>query len=339
MKYIQDFLYAIMNWCYGSCGNYGWAIVLFTFITRILLLPLSLWTYFNGITMIKIQPDVNFLKVKYYGQGDRIAEEQADLFKEKGYKPLVSVIPTIAQFFLLLGVVGVIKRGINDPAIDMGFYGINLGAIPSESGISLLWSPILAGLAAFILCIAQNKSSVLQAEQSKLNKYGMTIFSVGLSLYLGWFVAIGTAFYWVCSNLFAVLQLYISNWIVRPRRYVDYDRLEESRRQLAEIQNAGKKKGERYFSENRKRERKDYKRFFSVVNKHLVFYSESSGFYKYYKGIIEYLLNHSNLTIHYITSDPNDVIFTLAKSNPKIRPYYIGENKLITLMMKMDADV
>ncbi len=35
-----------------------------------------------------------------------------------------------------------------------------------------------------------------------------------------------------------------------------------------------------------KRERLDYNRFFSVVNKHLVFYSESSGFYKYYKGII-----------------------------------------------------
>lgn len=206
-------------------------------------------------------------------------------------------------------------------------------------GISLIWSPIIAGLAALILCIAQNKSNVLQAEQSKMNKYGMTIFSVGLSLYLGWFVAVGTAFYWVCSNLLAVLQMYICNWIVRPRRFVDYDRLEESRKQLSELQSIGKKKKESYFSENRRKERADYKRFFSVVNKHLVFYSESNGFYKYFNGFIEYILSNTNITVHYITSDPNDNIFEMEKTTPKIRAYYIGENKLITLMMKMDADV
>lgn len=62
------------------------------------------------------------------------------------------------------------------------------------------------------------------------------------------------------------------------------------------------------------------------MNKHLVFYSESSGFYKYYQGIIEWLLAHTNLTIHYITSDPEDQIFALAEKEDKIRAYYIGEN-------------
>lgn len=289
--------------------------------------------------MVKIQPDINYIKVKYYGQKDQIAEEEAKLFKEKKYRPLASIIPTVVQLILLMGVVGVIKLGINDPMIDMSFGPINLGDVPAEVGIKLIWAPIIAGIAAFILCIAQNASSVLQAEQSKLNKWGMTVFSVGLSLYLGWFVAVGTAFYWVLSNLFAVLQLYICNWIIKPRKYVDYDRLEDSRKQLAELQGVGKKKRESYFSENRRRERADYKKFFSIVNKHLVFYSESNGFYKYYKGIIEYLIENTNLVIHYITSDPNDDIFSAEKSNSRIRGYYIGENKLITLMMKMDADV
>ncbi len=339
MSYVYSFLGWIMNWCYSLLGNYGWAIVLFTLITKIILLPLFLWTYFNSITMIKIQPDINFIKVRYYGQKDQIAEEQAKLFKEKHYSPMASVIPTVVQLFLLMGVVGVIRMGIENPAIDMSFGPINLGEVPAEVGIRLIWSPIVAGLAAWILCIAQNASNVLQAEQSKWNKYGMTVLSVGLSLYLGWFVPVGTAFYWVWSNLFAVLQLYVTNWIVRPRRFVDYERLEESRRQLEEIQNVGKKKRESYFSENRRRERADYKRFFSVVNKHLVFYSESNGFYKYFKGYIEYILNHTNITIHYITSDPDDHIFELERENSQIRAYYVGENRLITLMMKMDADV
>ena len=82
-----------------------------------------------------------------------------------------------------------------------------------------------------------------------------------------------------------------------------------------------------------------YKRFFKVANKHLVFYSESSGFYRYFKSIIDWLLKHTNLTIHYVTNDPKDSIFSIAKAEPRIRPYYIGHMRIIPLFMKMDADM
>jgi len=328
-----------MDWCYSVTGNYGLAIILFTFVSKIILLPVTIWTYFNSIKMIKIQPDINMLKIQYYGQGDIIAEKQAELQKKAGYHPLLSTIPLIIQLVLLMGVVEVIRNGIDAGLIDMTFGPVNLGWVPQKKGISLIWAPILAGLSSWVLCVSQNKSNILQAEQSNLNKYGTMAFSVGLSLYLGWFVFLGTALYWVFSNLFSVLQLYIMNWIIRPRRFVDYDKLEESRSKLKEMQQTGGDKKKKFFSKDRKRERADYKRFFKVVNKHLVFYSESNGFYKYYSGIINYILNHTNITIHYITSDPDDAVFKKAEENPRIRAYYIGENRLITLMMKMDADM
>ena len=70
-----------------------------------------------------------------------------------------------------------------------------------------------------------------------------------------------------------------------------------------------------------------------------MFYSEKSGFYKYFADVIDYLLGHSNIVIHYITSDPQDQVFALAEKQQRIKPYYIGEKRLITLMMKMDADM
>ena len=91
--------------------------------------------------------------------------------------------------------------------------------------------------------------------------------------------------------------------------------------------------------ENAKREKADYKKFFSIRNKHLVFYSERSGFYKYYKEIIEYILAKTTVAIHYVTNDPNDIVFELAKDNPRLKPYYIGVKKCITLMMRLEADV
>ena len=106
---------------------------------------------------------------------------------------------------------------------------------------------------------------------------------------------------------------------------------------MKEINNLNKKN--QRTKEQIKKEKEDYKRFFKIVNKHLVFYSESNGFYKYFKGMIEYILENTNITIHYITSDYNDNIFKLEKENPNLKAYYIEEKKLITLMMKMDADV
>lgn len=329
----------IMNGCYRLCGNYGIAIILFTLCSKIILLPISIWTHLNSIKMVKIQPEVNFLKAKYYGQKDIIAEEESKLYKEEGYHPLVSTIPLIVQLILMMGVVGVIRLGIENPEIDMSFWKVNLGDVPSEQGIRLLYSPFLAGLSSLLLCVTQNISNVLQAEQSKWNKYGTMVFSVALSLYLGWFVPVGTAWYWIWSNLFAIVQMYILNAAIKPSKYVDYEKLEQSRKELAKLNDVGTEKKNKISREDKRREKADYKRFFSVLNKHLVIYSESNGFYKYYKGFIECILRDSNLTIHYITSDPKDNIFQLAEQNARIRAYYIGENRLITLMMKMDADI
>ena len=339
MEIVYKALEWVMNGCYALCHNYGLAIILFTLASKIVLLPVSVWVQKNSIKMVKMQPEINFLTVKYYGDKDSIAEEQAKIFKRENYHPMASIIPLVIQLLLLMGVIEVIKRGIANPAIDMNFFGINLSLVPSQTGISLLWSPLVAGVSAWILCVAQNASNVLQSEQSNWNKYGMMAFSVGLSLYLGWFVSVGVALYWVASNLFAVAQLYLLNWAINPKNYVDYEALEESKKALEALGNLGGRKRRRFGDPDTKRERQDYKKFFSVVNKHLVFYSEESGFYKYYRGIIEYLLENTNLVIHYITSDPDDQIFELAKVQDKIRPYYIGEKRLITLMMKMDADV
>lgn len=339
MQQIYDAMAWIMKQCYTLCGNYGVAVILFTFITKIILLPVSVWVQKNSIKMVKIQPDINFLKVRHFGDADAIAEGQNKLFRRAGYHPLASIVPTVIQLVLLMAVIAAIKAGMADSSIDMRFLGVDLSLIPAQGRGWLILSPIAAGASAWLMCAAQNQSNVLQAEQDNWNKYGMLILSVGLSLYLGWFVSVGVALYWVASNLFSIAQLYLLNMAIDPKKYVDYARLEESKKQLSELQQLGGKRHGREARELARRERADYKRFFSVLNKHLVFYSESSGFYKYYKGIIEYILKNTNIAVHYITSDPNDQVFAISQSQPRLKPYYIAEKRLITLMMKLDCDV
>lgn len=383
----------LMSLCYTIVKNYGFAIILFTLISKVILLPVSVWVQKNSIKMVRMQPEINLLKAKYFGDGDRIADEQDRIFKHEKYNPFASIIPLAIQLTLLMGIINVIYHPLDyllhmdsglitqlvatavaitgaDPSastiqlvvvgaiqsgiqlkgiqpevlsaiqqLDLSFLGFDLTAIPSMTGGMNLWSPVIAGLSSWLLCMAQNRSSVLQSEQSNWNKYGMMAFSVLLSLYLGTFVPIGVAVYWTASNLLAIAQLYMLNAVINPRSYVDYEALEASRKELRELQSIGGKRKLFSHDPNAKRERTDYKRFFSIANKHLVFYSEKSGFYKYFQNVIEYLLEHTNITIHYVTNDANDAIFEKAAQNPQIKAYYIGPKKIITLMMKMDADM
>ncbi len=223
---------------------------------------------------------------------------------------------------------------------DTSFLGINLLTVPADAWGAYILVPVVAGVSSWLLCFTQNLSNVIQHEQGKLSKYGLMIVSVGISLYLGIGVPSGIAMYWIAGNILSIVQMYILNAAINPKKYVDYDELERSRRALEAIErlDTDSKKSPEY-KQNLAREKKDYKRFFSIVNKHIVFYSEKSGFYKYYEALIDELLARSNVVIHYVTNDPNDIVFDIAKEQPRIKPYYIGLKKLIPLMMKLEADI
>ena len=267
MELFYKILEDVLRFCYQLLGNYGFAVILFTLLSKLVLLPLTVWVHKNSIKLVKMQPEINLLKAEHFGDADAIAEGQAAIFKREKYHPLLSVVPTIAQIILLLGVIAAIKACMLDPGVDMGFFGVDLSLVPAVEKGLLILSPLLAGLSAWLMCLCQNASNVLQSEQGSYNKYGTLIFSVGLSLYLGWFVPVGVALYWIASNLFSVLQLYLLNAVIDPKKYVDYEKLEKSKQELQALQSLGGKKKRLFGDAESRREKADYKRFFSVVNK------------------------------------------------------------------------
>lgn len=316
----------LINGCYALCHNYWIAILIFTFLTKVILLPLSIWIQKNSIKTVKMEPELNHIKATYVGNQELISEEQYKLFKREKYSPFGDLIPLFVQLALLMGVVEAVKKGTT------------LTAVPLETlGLTLL-VPAAAAVSAFIMCFVQNKINVLQSEQGALNQYGTMLFSVGLSLYLGFFVSIGVGFYWICSNLLSTLQLALLNVWINPRDYIDYEALEKSKEELKQARTfmTDKKKAGRH-NPYRNREKADYRRFLSGQRKKLVFYSEKNGFYKYYRNIIEEIIRRTNIVVHYITSDPEDEVFAL--ESEQFKPYYIGENRLIVLMMKLEADI
>lgn len=395
MQIIGDFFGWIMYFCYNILHNYGLTIILFTLITKIVLLPISIMVQKNSIKMVKMYPEMNRIKTKYFGNKDMISEEQYNLYKREKYHPMLDLVPVVLQLIILMGVIDVIYKplrhllhisqdyinllvaafsslsGVSEEVssiqiqlvdwlmltkntaafqslvpenvltqimtLNLRFCGLDLGVVPVDKGGISVMIPLLAAASSWLMCVAQNHANVLQSEQSKANKITTLLLSVGLSLYLGFFVPAGVGFYWIISNLMSIALLYILNYFINPKNYIDYAELEKSKKELEQFSKYAGQLKNKENAEYTKLEKRDYRRFEKFQNKQIVFYSEGNGFYKYFQNVIELILKKTDIIIHYITSDPEDEVFKLQSDNFQV--YYIGENKLIVLMMKMDADM
>ncbi|MBO7483123.1 MAG: YidC/Oxa1 family membrane protein insertase [Kiritimatiellae bacterium] len=332
MSYIVQFFAYLMDWCHGVVPNYWADIVIFTLITKVLQYPVSLWCQANSLKMVSLMPKSLRLKIDFYGDSDTIGEKTAELYKQEHYHPLLSLVPLAIQIVILMAFVKVIYGIANADQTSL------IGKVPVQDGGVAWLMPLFAGASAWLLGQCQNRINPLQREQGRAAQMATNGISIAISLFLGAFVGMGVGLYWACSNLFSILVQVCCNLNMRPERHVDYPALRKVQAELKRFEDDLKAKST-VSPEDRKREKEDYRRFFKVANKHLVFYSESSGFYRYFKGIIEWLLAHSNVIIHYVTNDPRDAIFEKAKSHPRIRAYYIGPMRIIPLFMKMDADM
>ena len=256
MDYITIPLNALMALCYSWTGSYLLAIVVFTLLTKVILFPVSCWMQRESIKMVQLTPDLNALKIKYYGDKDTIAEETQKLYKQKKYHPIASTIPMVIQLVLLMGVIAAVKAMLGGDTTSI------YAQIPSQLGGVSLLMPVAAGVAALLLGIGQNKLNPLQKEQSKREQWMTNGLSILISLSLGAFVTVGVCAYWIASNIFSILNQAALNLVIRPAKYIDYDALHESQKELESINamSSGVSK------EDKKREKADYKRFFSVAN-------------------------------------------------------------------------
>ena len=216
MERFSKFLGWLFSLVYSINGNYLAALILFTLLTKIILLPLSIIVHKNSIKLVKLTPEINNIKYSCYGDKDLINTKTLELYKKEKYNPLVSVFPLIVQLILLMGVIEVVSTpeysGLT--VSDMLSCGIDFSLVSKDVGGLYYLFPIIAAVSSMIMCITQNISQALQAEQSKLNKYGMMALSTALSLYLGFFVNAGVAAYWILSNLMSIAQMYILNAVI-----------------------------------------------------------------------------------------------------------------------------
>lgn len=103
--YLLSFLYNIIN-------NYGIAIILFTVIIKLLLLPLSIKQQRTMKKSAKIQEKMKVIQFKYKNDPEKMNQEVMELYKTEKMSPFSGCLTAIIQLLLLLSIFYLVKSPI-----------------------------------------------------------------------------------------------------------------------------------------------------------------------------------------------------------------------------------
>ncbi len=85
----------ILRWIYDWCQSFGWAILIFTVLTRLVLLPLNIKSKEGMAAMQALQPKTKELEKRYKNDQQKYQEEVAKLYKKEGVSPMSGCLPTL----------------------------------------------------------------------------------------------------------------------------------------------------------------------------------------------------------------------------------------------------
>lgn len=100
----------IMSRIYDIVGNYGIALILFTLVTKLLLLPLAIKQKKSMIRMNAFQPLIQNIQKKYANDPAKQNEELARLQNEHGFSTTAGCLPFLIQMPVLFGLIDVIYK-------------------------------------------------------------------------------------------------------------------------------------------------------------------------------------------------------------------------------------
>lgn len=94
----------VLNFIYQLVNNYGLAMILFTLVIKLLMLPLSIKQQRMLKKNAKMQEKMKVLQFKYKSDPEKLNQEMMSLYKTENMSPFSGCLSTILQFILLISI-------------------------------------------------------------------------------------------------------------------------------------------------------------------------------------------------------------------------------------------
>ena len=217
---------------YTICFNQmGIAIILFTFLVRIITLPLTVKQLKQMRAMTSLQPRLKEIQDRYARDRARISSETMRLYKEAGVSPFGCLGPMIIQMPILFGLFRVLLNTLfSRPDNLVGFSEKLYSWIPAfpihaaaplnstflwldlaESDPTNLIMPVLVFVSTWV---QQKMTMTPSTDPRQSGNQTMMLWLMPLMIaFFSFSLPSGLALYWTASNLIGiVIQYFVTGW-------------------------------------------------------------------------------------------------------------------------------
>ncbi len=219
----KPFFY-VLNWLNGHLGAFGWAILAFTVLVKLPLVPLYNMSFKSMAKLKKLQEPMKEISERFAGDPQRRQQELLKLYKQEGANPIGGCLPillTIPIFYALYKTLYVTLEmrhepfwymkdlSAPDPTAIINLFGLlpfdasGIKAIPILGMIiGLGFLPLLYGLTMLVL------QSLSPPPPDKMQARILMALPIVFMFVFGGFAA-GLVLYWVWSNVLTFIQQYV----------------------------------------------------------------------------------------------------------------------------------
>ncbi len=199
-----------LSYIYSIVKNYGLAIIIITFLIKLLLAPLTHSSMVSQKKMMDVQPKLKELQLKFKDDPQKLNEETMKFYKKSGINPLGGCLPLLLQMPLLIAMYELLVNMVElksssflwikdlsapDKILEIPFamFGMN--------GIPLHILPILMVITQF-LTSALTPSSGTNNSQTKMMMFMLPI----VFFFIFYNVSSGLVLYWTVMNILNLFQ-------------------------------------------------------------------------------------------------------------------------------------
>lgn len=212
-KWIDPIRVAVL-WCLKQLNkfipNYGWCIVVFSILSKLVFLPLTQKSAQSMKKMSSLQPEIQKLKTKYENDPTRMQQETMKLYKEKGVNPMGGCLPLVVQMPFFIALYSALGNSLDMWNTPFLLWITDLSTpetLFTVAGFDVRLLPIIMTITSFF----QQKVSTVDTGAGDQQQMMLKMMPVIL-LFVFWSFPSGLIIYWSIQNVLQVgHQLIVNN--------------------------------------------------------------------------------------------------------------------------------
>jgi len=190
-------MFWVLQKIHSYVGNWGWAIILFTILLKLVFYKLSETSYRSMANMRKMTPRIQALKDRYGDDKKRMQQAMMELYKTQKINPLGGCLPMLVQMPFFIALYWVLMESVE---LRHAPWILWIQDLSTKDPYFIL--PLIMGVSMFV------QQKLNPAPPDPMQAKMMQMLPIVFTFFFAFFPA-GLVLYWVVNNLLSIAQQYV----------------------------------------------------------------------------------------------------------------------------------